>query len=77
MKKIPMKVYVFRTSEFYGKNGEVREYKSLDDCVADLLTNEDFKGWSPELVVSRPDDITPDIGKSCDYEVEIYDSWRE
>lgn len=71
-----MKAYVFKTSE-YSKKGEVKEYKNLEDCVDDLLANEDFHGYEPELVVSKPNSITSEIGRSCDYEVEIYDTWRE
>ena len=71
-----MKVYVNRSSNGFN-DGNVREYDSLENCVETLLETEDFHGWSHELIIAKPDDITPDIGKDCKYTVEIYDSWRE
>jgi len=72
-----MKVYVRKTSDAFG-TGTVREYADLDECIETLLSFENFGGWYPELIVSRPDDITLKVcPEKCEYEVEIYDSWRE
>ena len=69
-----MKVLVTKTSDW--KFNEVREYGSLEECVKTLLTTETFADSAPELVVS----FVPawmDESRYCDYEVEIYDDWRE
>ena len=71
-----MKVFVTRSSG-WSSEGEIREYKDLDECVETLLKTEDFGNFEPGLVISRPDDLRPEREKSCDYEVEIYDTWRE
>ncbi len=72
-----MKVFVTRASKWL-PDGEVREYKDLNECVETLLSNEDFKGFAPGVIISRIDDIIlPERAKSCDYEVEIYDSFIE
>ena len=72
-----MKVYVERSSDPWGK-GTVREYADLDECIETLLATEDFGKWYPEIIVSRPDDITvKKIGEKVEYEIELYDSWRE
>lgn len=71
-----MTVFVTRSSG-WSSEGEIREYKDLDECVETLLKTEDFGKFAPELIISRPDDLLPERAKSCDYEVEIYDTWRE
>ena len=71
-----MKVYVYKTSDFTIGKGEVREYKSLDECIPTLLKTEDFDGRTPEIVISFPSDL-PVHAKDCEYEIEIYDDWRE
>ena len=71
-----MKVFVTRSSKWIS-DGEVREYKDLTECIETLLSKEDYGMFSPELVISRPDDYLPEKAKSCEYEVEIYDTWRE
>ena len=63
-----MRVAVTKTSDSGFK--EVREYKDLEECV-DTLLQEDFDGFTPELVVSKENNL------DCKYTVEIYDSWRE
>ena len=50
---------------------EIREYKDLNECCKALLTTENFYGSKPELVVSFTDN------EECEYEVEIYNSYRE
>lgn len=71
-----MKVFVTKSSRWIPE-GEVREYIDLDECIETLLSTEDFGKFAPEVIISRPDDYLPEKAKSCDYEVEIYDSWRE
>ena len=63
-----MRVAVTKTSDSGFK--KVREYKDLEECV-DTLLQEDFDGFTPELVVSKENYL------DCKYTVEIYDSWRE
>lgn len=64
-----MKVLVTKTNDWDFE--EIREYKDLNECCKTLLTTEDFYGSSPELVVSFTDN------EECEYEVEIYNSYRE
>ena len=71
-----MKFFVTRSSK-WRKDGEVREYDNLDECIETLLNTEDFGSFEPELIISRPDDFYPEKSKECDYEIEIYDTWRE
>lgn len=71
-----MKIAITKTSDW--DYCEVKEYNSLSECVEELLNNnENFPHFSPEVVVSHPDDITPKKGQGCQYIVEIYDTWRE
>ena len=75
-----IKVYVIKTSQFTKKNGEIREYENLEECVNDLLKKENFGDFADdplELVVSRPCAALSDVSGSSDYIVEIYDDWRE
>ena len=69
-----MKVYITKTSDW--KFAEVREYGSLEECVDKLLAEEDFFNNREELVISKTGDF-PEAASHCDYEVEIYDTWRE
>lgn len=64
-----MKVLVTKTGDWDFK--EIREYKDLNECCKTLLSTEDFLGSKPELVVSLPEN------DECEYEVEIYNTWRE
>ena len=67
-----MKVYIRKTSDW--KFAEVREYGSLEECVDKLLA--EYSNNCGELVISKPGDF-PEAASHCDYEVEIYDTWRE
>jgi len=71
-----MKVFVIRSSQ-WSEEGEVREYNDLDECITTLLETEDFGKFAPEIIVSKPDTLTPEKGRMCDYEIELYDTWRE
>lgn len=65
-----IKICITKTSDRSYHN--IKEYESLEACVNELLPQK-----SPELVVSKPDDLTPEEASDCGYVVEIYDTWRE
>ena len=72
-----MKVYVSKTSDTWGK-GKVKEYTDLHECITTLLETEDFGKFDPEIIVSKADDMTESkCGEKCEYEIEIYDDYRE
>ena len=73
-----MKVYITHTETKYNE-GEIRECESLESCCESLLDTEDFNGFVPELVVSKPDMESPldEKSKSCKWCIEIYDNYRE
>ena len=71
-----MKVFVTH-SNGWSRDGQVREYENLESCVNTLLETENFNNWEPSVIISKIDDLVPDFGKECEYQVEIYDSWRE
>lgn len=66
-----MKVLVTRTSDWNFK--EIREYKDLDECCKTLLLSKEYfsNPHAGELVVAFSDK------EGCEYEVEIYDGYRE
>lgn len=70
-----IKVCVTKTSNW--QSAEVRKYKDMEECVEKLLSNENFYGFEPSVVVSRPNNCIPKEMRDCDYVVEIYDGWRE
>ena len=72
-----MKVFIYRTSEFFEKRDRVEEFANLDECFKKLFDTEDFGGYEKEFVISKPNKYTDKMGKDCDYVIEIYDSWRE
>lgn len=71
-----MKVFVTYSSK-WARDGEVREYESLETCVKTLLETEDYRKRKPHIIISMIDQLTPDFGQDCEYEIEIYDTWRE
>jgi len=73
-----MKVYITHTDTKYNE-GEIRECESLESCCESLLDTEDFNGFVPELVISKPDMDSPldEKSKSCKWCIEIYDDYRE
>ena len=72
-----MKVYVSKTSDVWGE-GKVKEYKDLQECIETLFATEDFGKCQPEIIVSKADDMSVEkCGEECEYEVEIYDDYRE
>ena len=66
-----MKVCVTRTSKWNFK--EIREYKDLDECCKTLLSSKKYlpNPHAGQLVVAFSDI------DECEYEVEIYDGYRE
>ena len=70
-----MKICITRTSDYGYK--EIKEYKSLDECVKELLNPDLYPKFAAEVVVSKPNDWDPPKSKECEYVVEIYDTWRE
>lgn len=70
-----IRICITKTSDW--KHVEVRTHENLEECVEQLLSREEFYGWTPSVIVSHPDDCTPVEGRDCDYQVEIYNSWRE
>lgn len=71
-----MKIYVTRTSGSYFA-GEVREYSDLKECVDTLLDTEKYGKFEPGLVIYRARESFEANAAGCEYEVEIYDDWRE
>ena len=73
-----MKIYITHVNTNHNE-GEIRECESLETLCASLLDTEDFKGFYPELVVSKPDMDSPlnEKSKQCVWCVEIYDNYRE
>lgn len=75
-----MKVFVTKSSKSL-IDGEVREYKNLEECVNTLLEKENYGRFSPELVIGKPETLErfmcTEEAKDCKYVVEIYDTWRE
>lgn len=70
-----IKCFIERTSSLNWH--DVRNYNNLEDCVNDLLDHENYGNGSPELVISKPRKYMVEEAQSCDYCVEIYDTWRE
>ena len=73
-----MKVFVRKASDSW-REGQVKEYENLQDCIDVLLETEDFGSFEPGVVVSKADDMTKDKSgcEDCEYEVMIYDTWIE
>ena len=70
-----VRIYITKTSDWNYRN--VKDYENLEACVNELLASDAFHDSSPELVISKPDDCVPKEADDCDYEVEIYNTWRE
>ena len=70
-----MKIRIEKTSDWDYE--EIREYNSLEQCIDEILSDQDlFRGFCESVVVSKPDDrIYPDPDFS--YVVEVYNTWRE
>ena len=66
-----MKCYIFRTSDFHDE-GQLKEYDHLEDCINELKRETS----EYEFIVSTKCYRTQEIG-DYDYEVEIYDDYRE
>lgn len=72
-----MKILFTKTSDYYG-DGDIREFKNLDEAIICLMTecsNDGKYGRSPvELIVFKDANT---IECKCDYTIEYYDDWRE
>ena len=73
-----MKAFVHKTS---GKRyeGKILESENLETLCNSILDLQDFRGFSPEIVVSKPDMDNPynELEKQCEWVIEIYDDYRE
>lgn len=72
-----MKVFIRKASDSW-REGQVKEYENLQDCIDTLLETADFGSFEPGVIVEKADDMTKDkCGEACEYEVTIYDTWIE
>lgn len=73
-----MKAFVYKTSGFRS-NGKIMESENLETLCNSILVLQDFRGFAPEIVVSKPDMDNPydEREKQCDWLIEIYDDYRE
>lgn len=72
-----MKAFVYKTSGMK-EQGKTLEAADLGTICERLLILEDFKGWKPEIILSKPDeDPYDEREKECDWVIEIYDDYRE
>lgn len=70
-----MKVLLTKTSDYHYR--EIREIDNLEGFIDELL-EEDFKYFTPEIIVSKPYQLDSDeIKRTCKYRIEIYDTYRE
>lgn len=76
-----MKVYVTKVSDDFNELGTVKEFPTLEDAVNTLLSDKTaFKHFSNEplqVIVFKPYIHSPEVAKSCDYIIELYDDWNE
>ena len=73
-----MKIWVHKASKLC-REGEIREYSGLEECVQTLLDTEDYGSFVPEVIVSKANDIKKYISgcEECEYDVMIYDTYIE
>ena len=73
-----MKAFVHKTSSIRSK-GQIMESENLETLCNSILDMQDFGGFAPEIVVSKPDMDHPydEREKQCDWVIEIYDDYRE
>ena len=73
-----MKIWVHKASKLW-REGEIREYSGLEECVKTLLDTEDYGSFEPGVIVSKADDMKKDISgcEECEYDVMIYDTYIE
>ena len=75
--EVGMKVFVRKASDSW-REGQVKEYENLQDCIDTLFETADFGSFEPGVIVEKADDMTKDrCGEECEYEVTIYDTWVE
>ena len=73
-----MKAFVHKTSGIRS-NGKIMESESLETLCNSILVLQDFRGFTPEIIVSKPDMDNPynEREKQCEWVIEIYDEYRE
>ena len=73
-----MKAFVYKTSGVRS-NGKIMESENLEKLCNLILDSQDFRGFAPEIVVSKPDMdcLCDEREKQCDWIIEIYDDYRE
>lgn len=72
-----MRVKICKTSGGYcGLHDEFLETEHLED-ILNKLWDEHYNEWSGEFVVSRFDIYGDKTPKNYDWEIEIYDEYRE
>ena len=73
-----MKAFVHKTSGMRSK-GRIMESENLETLCNSILDMQDFGGFTPELIISKPDMDHPydEREKQCEWVIEIYDDYRE
>ena len=73
-----MKAFVYKTSGIRSI-GQIMESESLEVLCNSIIDTQDFNGFIPELVISKPDMDCPydEREKQCEWVIEIYDDYRE
>lgn len=71
-----MRAYVYKTSCMRSK-GQIMESENLEKLCNLILDLQDFRGFTPEIVVSKPEINSPYNDHECDWIIEIYDDYRE
>ena len=73
-----MKVWVHKATGGW-REGQLKEYADLKECIETLLGSENFGGFDPSVIISKADDMTKEKSgcEDCEYDVMIYDTWIE
>ena len=73
-----MKAFVYKTSGMRS-DGKILESENLETLCNSILDLQDFKGFFPEIIVSKPKMDYPrdEREKQCEWVIEIYDDYRE
>ena len=73
-----MKAFVYKTSDMISE-GKILESENLETLCNSILVLQDFRGFTPQIIVSKPDMDNPydEREKQCEWVIEIYDDYRE
>lgn len=73
-----MKAFVHKTSGMCS-DGKILYSENLETLCNSILDSQDFKGFFPEIIVSKPkmDNPCDEREKQCEWVIEIYDDYRE